>query len=177
MNLSLDNMIVPGVICAIIIYGLIKKVDIFDVFLDGAREGFVTSVKILPTLVALMTCVGMFKSSGALDILTYAFAPLARMLQLPEECIPLALLRPISGSGAMVLFKDLLDNYGPDSFIGRVASVMEGSSETTFYTIAVYFGAIKITRTRHALPAALTADVMGVVMSAVMVRVVFGITA
>ena len=174
MNQSLSNFIVPGVMVGIIIYGLVKGVDIFDTFLDGAKEGFRTSVKILPTLVALMTCVGMFKASGALDILTYALSPVASLLGLPEECIPLAVLRPISGSGAMVLFNDLLASYGPDSLIGRVASVMEGSSETTFYTIAVYFGAIKITKTRHALPSALTADVVGVVMSAVMVSVVFG---
>lgn len=159
--------------CGILIYALSQKVDVFNTFLDGAREGLSTSVSVLPALVALMTCVGMFKASGALDYLTYAVSPFSTLLKLPPEVMPLAILRPISGSGAMVIYKGLLDSFGPDSYIGRVASVMEGSSETTFYTIAVYFGATKITKTRHTLPASLTADVVGVVMSAIMVRLVF----
>lgn len=172
--MSLDNMIVPVVICGIIIYGLVKKVDIFGVFIEGAGEGFRTAISILPALVALMTCVGMFKASGALDILTFAARPFSDLLRLPGEVIPLAILRPISGSGALVIYNDIIASFGPDSYIGRVASVMEGSSETTFYTIAVYYGATKITRTRHTLPASLTADVAGVLMSAFMVRMVFG---
>ena len=172
--MNLNNTVVPAVICGILFYGLLKGVDVFECFLQGAREGFQTAVNILPALVALMTCVGMFKASGALDILSHAAAPLARLLRLPAEVLPLAILRPISGSGAMVLFNDILAKFGPDSYIGRVASVMEGSSETTFYTIAVYYGATRVTKTRHTLPAALTADITGVVMSAVMVRLVFG---
>lgn len=171
--MTLDNMIIPVIMCGIIIYALTQKVDVFNVFLDGARDGFSTSVSILPAMVALMTCVGMFKASGALDYLTYAVSPFSALLRLPPEVMPLAILRPISGSGAMVIYKGLLDSFGPDSYIGRVASVMEGSSETTFYTIAVYYGATKITKTRHTLPAALTADVVGVVMSAIMVRLIF----
>jgi spore maturation protein B len=158
---------------AIIIYGLIKKVDIFECFLEGAKEGLGTSVSILPALVALMTCVGMFKASGVLDILTYALSPVAELLRMPREIIPLAILRPISGSGAMVIFNNILAEFGPDSYIGRVASVLEGSSETTFYTIAVYYGAIKLTKTRHTLAASLTADLTGFVMSALMVTLFF----
>jgi spore maturation protein B len=158
---------------AIIIYGLIKKVDIFECFLEGAKEGLGTSVSILPALVALMTCVGMFKASGVLDILTYALSPVAELLRMPKEIIPLAILRPISGSGAMVIFNNILAEFGPDSYIGRVASVLEGSSETTFYTIAVYYGAIKLTKTRHTLAASLTADLTGFVMSALMVTLFF----
>lgn len=166
-------MVIPTVICGIILYGLYKQVDIFGCFLEGAKEGLDTAVNILPTLVALMTCVGMFKASGALDVISRALSPLSALLTLPREVIPLALLRPISGSGAMVLFTDLLNTFGPDSYIGRIASVMEGSSETTFYTIAVYFGAIKIANTRHTVAASLTADVVGYIMSAVMVRMLF----
>jgi spore maturation protein B len=158
---------------AIILYGLIKKVDIFECFLEGAKEGLGTSVSILPALVALMTCVGMFKASGVLDILTYALSPVAELLRMPKEIIPLAILRPISGSGAMVIFNNILAEFGPDSYIGRVASVLEGSSETTFYTIAVYYGAIKLTKTRHTLAASLTADLTGFVMSALMVTLFF----
>jgi len=171
--MSIDNMIIPAVICGIIAFGLYKQVDIFVVFVEGAKNGLSTVVTILPPLVALMTCVGMFKASGALDIISYVLSPLSTILQLPQELIPLAVLRPISGSGAMVIFTDLLVTHGPDSYIGRIASVMEGSSETTFYTIAVYFGAVKIAETRHTLAASLTADVAGVVMSAVMVRLLF----
>ncbi len=171
--MTISNMIVPSIISVIIVFGLIKEVDVFNTFLEGAKEGLRIAINILPTLVALMTCVGMFKASGALDILSHALSPLANLLTLPKEVIPLALLRPISGSGAMVLFTDLLATHGPDSYVGRVASVIQGSSETTFYTIAVYYGAVKIEKTRHTLPASLTADLMGFIMSAIMVRMVF----
>ncbi|MDR2932878.1 MAG: spore maturation protein [Oscillospiraceae bacterium] len=172
--MSIGTIIIPAVMSAIIIYGLVKKVDIFECFLEGAKEGIGTSVSIMPALIALMTCVGMFKASGILDILTHALAPAARLLHMPSEIIPLAILRPISGSGAMVIFNNILNDYGPDSFIGRVASVLEGSSETTFYTIAVYYGAIKVTKTRHTLAAGLSADLTGFIMSAVMVTFFFG---
>lgn len=172
--MTLNNMIVPAVICGILFYGLYKGVDVFAVFLEGAKEGFSTAVDILPALVALMTCVGMFKASGALDILTWVLRPTAELLSLPGEVMPLAILRPISGSGGLVIYSDLLEAFGPDSYVGRVASVMMGSSETTFYTIAVYFGAIKVSKIRHALPASLAADLMGYIMSAVMVRLFFG---
>lgn len=172
--MKLDNIIIPAVIGGILIYGLYRKVDVFEVFLEGAREGLQTAVDILPALVALMTCIGMFKASGALDVLTYALDPLAKMLQLPAETLPLAILRPISGSGALAIYEHMLESFGPDSYIGRVASVMMGSSETTFYTIAVYFGAVRIGKIRHALPASLVADLTGFLMSALMVRLFFG---
>lgn len=173
--MTLDNMIIPAVMCGILVYSLSRGVDIFNVFLDGAKEGLKTGISVLPALVALMTCVGMFKASGALDYLTLAALPFSTLIGLPAELIPLAVLRPISGSGAMVIYKGILDAFGPDSYIGRIASVMEGSSETTFYTIAVYYGATKVIKTRQTLPAALTADVTGVIMSAIMVRIVFGV--
>jgi len=172
MNLS--DMIVPVVICLIVGYGLYKDVEVFDCFLEGAREGLATAVDILPTLVGLMTCVGMFKASGALDAITYLLSPIVSPAGVPPEVVPLAVLRTLSGSGAMVLFTDLLATYGPDSFIGQVASVMEGSSETTFYTIAVYYSAVKISDIRHTLPASLTADVVGMLMSVVAVRLLIG---
>lgn len=131
-------------------------------------------MSITPALICLLTAVAMFKASGALDVLSWGLSPLAQAVGLPGEVIPLALLRPISGSGAMVLFNDLLAVYGPDSFIGRVASVMEGSTETTFYTIAVYYGATHVTRTRHTLPSALSADLAGILMSGVAVRLFLG---
>ena len=171
--MTLDNMLIPAVMCGIILYAISKNVDIFSVFLEGAKEGFSTSVSVLPALVALMTCVGMFKASGALDYLTVFAEPFSRLMGLPAEVVPLAVLRPVSGSGAIAIYKGILEAFGPDSYIGRVASVMEGSSETTFYTIAVYFGAAGIAKTRHTLPASLAADFMAVFMSAVMVRMLF----
>ncbi|WP_312640932.1 nucleoside recognition domain-containing protein [Hydrogenoanaerobacterium sp.] len=141
--------------------------------MDGAKEGLMTSLRIMPALVALMTAVGMFKASGALDVLTHFLSPLASVLHLPREVIPLAILRPISGSGAMAIFQDILKSHGADTLIGRVASVMQGSTETTFYTIAVYYGATKVSKTRHTLPSALTGDFVGFIMSAITVQLLF----
>lgn len=172
--MTLDSLVVPLVMCVILLAGIRQKVELFDVFLDGAKEGITTAVAILPSLVALMTCVGMFKASGVLDIVSFALQPVSQAIGLPAEVIPLAILRPISGSGALVIFNGLLESFGADSLIGRVASVMEGSSETTFYTIAVYYGAVRVRQTRHTLPASLTADLVGVLMSAWAVKWVFG---
>jgi len=171
--LQISNFIVPFMIAAILLYASVKGVPVFDTFIKGAADGLKTAANILPALIALTTAVGMFKASGAFDVLTYALTPAAKLLHLPTEVMPLALLRPISGSGAMVIFKDILNTYGPDSFVGRVASVMEGSTETTFYTIAVYYGAISISKTRHTLPSALTADLTGFIMSALAVKIFF----
>ena len=170
---ALSNYIVPGILCAVLLYGLMKRVDVFGSFVEGARDGISVSLRILPALVALMTAVGMFKASGALDVLTHFLSPVASLLTLPKEVLPLAILRPISGSGAMAILQDLFSTHGPDSLVGRVASVMQGSTETTFYTIAVYYGATKVRDTRHTLPAALAGDVTGFVMSAVLVRLLF----
>ena len=122
----------------------------------------------------MITAVGIFKYSGALDLITHFISPLTDMIKIPKEVVPLALLRPVSGSGAMVIFNDILEVYGPDSLEGRIASVMQGSTETTFYTIAVYYGATKIKNTRHTVPSSVTADIVGFIMSAITVRLIFG---
>ena len=171
---AVNHFIVPGIIGGIFLFGMCRGVNTFDAFLEGARKGLSTVVSITPALICLLTAVAMFKASGALDVMSWGLSPVASALGLPREVIPLAVLRPISGSGAMVLFNDLLVTYGPDSFIGRVASVMEGSTETTFYTIAVYYGAIGVKKTRHTLPSALSADLAGMVMSALAVRLFLG---
>lgn len=171
---NMTDLLVPLIICLILVFGLIRGVKVFDVFIKGAKEGVLTAVKILPALIAILTAVGMFKASGALDILTHAFAPVTDFAKIPKEVLPLALLRPISGSGALAMLSDILTNFGPDSYIGRVASVMQGSTETTFYTIAVYYGAVGVTKTRYTLPASLAADLVGVVMSAFAVRLLLG---
>ena len=164
---------IPLVIAVIVGYGLIKGVAVFDLFLEGAKEGLMTAARILPALVGLVAAVGMLRVSGGLDILSWALQPVGRLIGLPKEILPLALMRPISGSGALALFTDLLGEHGADSLIGRVASVLMGSTETTFYTIAVYYGAAGIKDTRHSIPAALAGDVTGFFMSAFLVHLLF----
>ena len=166
----LTNLLVPCLLAAIAVYGLYKGVPVFDTFLEGAAEGMKISVKILPALIALLTCIGMFKASGGLDLITQALKPVAEFFGLPGEIVPLTLLRPLSGSGALVVYEDLLKSYGPDSLIGKIASVLQGSTETTFYTIALYFGATGIKKTRQTIPASLTADLTGFLVSALAVR-------
>ncbi len=167
-------MIIPIIIAGILGYALVQRVDIFSVFTKGAKEGISVSIKILPALIALITAIGMFKTSGALDVLTNAIRPFAEKIHMPSEVVPLAILRPISGSGAFAVFEDILSTHGADSLIGRIASVLEGSSETTFYTIALYFGCTRVKKTRYTLPCSLTADFVGFLMSVITVRMFFG---
>lgn len=165
--------LVPVLIAGILIYGLVKKVNVFDSFIQGAKEGLHTAVNLLPALVALMVAVTMFKASGALDILTYSLDPLTGNLGIPKEALPLALLRPISGSGSLAMLETILAQYGPDSLIGRVACILQGSTETTFYTIAVYYGAVGIKNTRHTVFAAMAGDFAGLVAASLAVRLFF----
>ena len=152
----------------------LSGVDVFAAFRTGAARGLTAAGEILPSLIALVTAVAMLRASGALELLCTAFAPAAEQLGLPGELLPMALLRPVSGSGALALFEDILTRFGPDSFIGRTASVLMGSTETTFYTIALYFGATKVRNTRHCLPAALLADLAGICLSAAAVGLFLG---
>ncbi|MDQ5983713.1 MAG: Spore maturation protein B [Eubacteriales bacterium SKADARSKE-1] len=165
--------IIPTIIFIIVGIGLYKKIHIFDLFLKGAKEGFLGTVSIAPSIIGLITAVSMLKASGALDIFTSFMEPFAQLLKIPTQTIPLMLLRPISGSGSLALIDSILGSVGPDSFPGRVASVMMGSTETTFYAIAVYFGAVGIKNTRHAIPAALAADISGFLFSSVVVCLLF----
>ena len=142
--------------------------------MKGAGEGLETVIRILPALIGLMTAVYMLRASGALDLAAAALGPVLEHLGLPGELLPLMLVRPISGSAALGVGAELISAYGPDSYLGRTAAVMLGSTETTFYTIAVYFGAVGITKTRYAVPAALCADVTGFLVAALAVRLWFG---
>ena len=165
--------IIPVVITLIIIAGIARRVDIFSVFLEGAKNGLEVSIKILPALIGLMTAVGMFKASGALQALTSLLSPIADLVRIPTGVVPLVLLKPISGSGSYAILESIFNDYGPDSITGRVASVLAGSTETTFYTLAVYYGSTKISKTRHTVPCAVFADLVGIVMSALIVRIMF----
>ena len=162
---DLGAYIVPGVITCILAAGLWRKQNVFDEFLDGAKDGISIAFSILPALVGLMTAIEMLNASGAFDWLCRSLSPLWQTLHMPGEVVPLALMRSVSGSGSLSLYQSILQAKGPDSLTGRIASVLEGSSETTFYTIA---------KTRHTLPAARAADVTGLVMSIITVRLFFG---
>ena len=171
MNLS--SLVVPILLAAVAAFGLGRRVDIYGALTHGAEEGLTVLLRIVPALVGLLTAVSMFRASGAMEWLSGLLAPVLGWLGIPLETAPLLLIRPISGSGALAVATDLMRTHGPDSYIGRVAAVMLGSTETTFYTIAVYFGSAGIHRTRHAVPAALAADLTGFAASALAVRLFF----
>ena len=167
-------MVVPGIIALVALHGVCRRVDVYDALIKGAEGGLEILFKIFPALVMLLTAVYMLRASGALELAADALAPLLTVLGIPPETVGLMLMRPISGSAALGAGAELISTYGPDSTIGRTAAVMLGSTETTFYTIAVYFGAAGIRKTRYAVPAALCADLAGFIAAAFAVRVVFG---
>ncbi|MGI5934236.1 MAG: spore maturation protein [Lawsonibacter sp.] len=170
----LFTMVVPLTISGVALYGAGRQVDVYAALIHGAGEGLETLLRIVPALVGLLTAVSMLRASGALDLAARLLAPLLDQVGVPSELLPLVLVRPISGSAALGVGAELIGTYGPDSYLGRVAAVMLGSTETTFYTVAVYFGAVGVTRTRYALPAALCADLTGFLAAAWAVRLCFG---
>ena len=166
-------LIVPMTICLVCSHGLYRHVDVFNSLITGATDGLRVTAKILPTLVALLTAIYMLRASGALDALAHVCAPVFSFLGIPPETSALMFIRPISGSGALAVASEIITKYGADSLIGRTAAIMIGSTETTFYTIAVYFGSAKIKRTRHAIPAALCADLFSLITASLMARLFF----
>ncbi|HEY0139339.1 MAG TPA: nucleoside recognition domain-containing protein [Thermoanaerobaculia bacterium] len=154
---------VPVLLVGIPLVGIIRKVKVYDVFIEGAKEGFDIAVRIIPFLVGMLVAIGMFRGSGAMDILTNALRPVMNAIRFPAEVFPLAVLRTLTGSGSLALTTDLVKTHGPDSVLGRMAATMYGSSETTFFVLAVYFGAVSIRKTRHAVPAALIGDVVAAI--------------
>ena len=168
------SLAVPLLLALVAVWGLGHHVDVYSALTRGAGEGLTVLARILPALVGLLTAVSMFRASGAMECLSTLCAPVLNALGIPPETAPLLLVRPVSGSGALAVGGELMATYGPDSHIGRVASVMLGSTETTFYTVAVYFGAAGIQKTRHTIPAALIADLTGFIASALAVRLFFG---
>ena len=175
MNLGLlFTMIAPLIIAGVALYGVGRGVDVYDALIHGGGEGLEVLLRIVPSLIALMTAVYMLRASGALELAAQVLAPLLDRAGIPAQLLPLMLVRPISGSAALGVGAELIATYGPDSAVGRTAAVMLGSTETTFYTIAVYFGAAGIVKTRYAVPAALCADLAGFLAAAWAVRVIFG---
>ena len=172
MNLS--SLVIPVLLAGVAVCGLGHRADVYGALTHGAEEGVTVLLRVIPALVGLLTAVSMFRASGAMDALSGLCAPMLERLGIPPETTPLMLIRPVSGSGALAVATELMTTHGPDSFVGRVAAVMLGSTETTFYTIAVYFGAAGVSKTRYAVPAALCADVAAFLAASWAVRLCFG---
>lgn len=166
---SISPWILPGLMAGFLLFGAIRRVRVYEVFVEGAQEGFQVALRIIPYLVAILVAVGMLRASGALDLLVGALAPVTQSFGLPAEALPMALLRPLSGSGAYGILASIINDpaIGPDSYTGVLVSTLQGSTETTFYVMAVYFGAVQVKRIRHAMAAALTADFAGVIFAVI----------
>jgi spore maturation protein B len=170
----LSFFVIPAIVVGFPLYGLIKKVPVYESFVEGAKEGFTVAVRIIPYLVAILFAIGMFRASGAMEALTDALNPVLALIGFPAEVLPMAIVRPLTGSGSAALVADMINQFGEDSIFVKMAAVMFGSTETTFYVIAVYFGAINISKTRHALAAGLTADFAAMIIAVWTVRLLFG---
>lgn len=165
---------IPVLLAFVLVYGTYKKVPVYETFVDGAKSGFGTAVKIIPHMVGMMVAVSIFRESGALDLFIGFFQPVFQIFHIPGEVVPLAMLRPISGAGSLAMMTDIISRYGPDSFLGRLASTMQGSTDTTLYVLTVYFGAVAIRNASYAVKVGLLADLAGVAASIIIVGIVFG---
>ncbi|AFK85675.1 MULTISPECIES: spore maturation protein [Thermoanaerobacterium] len=170
---SISEFIIPAIMLLIPAYGLIKHVKVYEVFLDGAKEGINTIIKIFPALLAMLVAVGVLRASGTLDIFAKWISPLTAKIGMPSDVVPLALIRPLSGSGALGIATELIKSHGPDSFTAKLASVMYGSTETTFYVLAVYFGSVGVKKMRHSIVAGIAADIAAILSSVFYSRLFF----
>jgi spore maturation protein B len=166
--------VIPLILVGFPLYGLYKRVPVYESFVQGAKEGFQVAVRIIPYLVAILFAIGMFRASGAMDFMVRALDPVLSKVGFPGEVVPMAIVRPLTGSGSAALVADMINQYGEDSILVKMAAVMFGSTETTFYVLAVYFGAVNIRKTRHALAAGLTADIAAMFIAVWVVRLLFG---
>jgi spore maturation protein SpmA len=170
---AISLIAVPFFVSFFPFYASLRGVVVYEEFVEGAKEGFQVAVRIIPFLVAILVAIGMFRGAGGIDKLTAFLAPVLNLIYFPAELLPMVLMRPLSGSGTLGLFTDLVTNFGPDHIISRMGATIFGSTETTFYVIAVYFGSVAVRRTRHAVPAGLIADLVGVIASIIICRLVF----
>lgn len=170
MNM-ISALSIPVMIVGIIVFGLAKRTNVYDSFIEGAKSGLESTIQIAAPLVGLLVGISALRGSGTLEIVAKIFFPVTNYLGVPSDVLPLALLRPVSGSGSIAIVNDIFKNCGPDSAAGKIASVMMGSTETTFYTVAVYFGAVGIKNVRHTVKSALIADFTGMIMAIIVVRI------
>ena len=168
---SISSSAIPIIILIVIIYGILEKIKVFDNFIDGAKEGLMIVKKIFPTLLGVFLAVGALRSSGILDLIIKIISPITNVFNIPKEIMPLAIVRPISGSASMAVATDIMKNYGVDSKIGLIASTIMGSTETTLYTIAIYTSCVEIKKTRFVLIAALIADIVGMLTAVIIWRI------
>ncbi len=171
---QISDYAIPAIFIIIILAAILRKVKAYDLFIDGAKDGIETVIKIMPSLVGLLVAVGVFKASGALDLLIVLLKPVIDLLGMPPEVAPLALLRPISGSASFAFVTEIIKSFGPDTYEGRVAATMMGSTETIFYTLAVYYGSVGVKNIRYTLIAAIMADIISVIASLWACRFIFG---
>lgn len=172
--LVISTWFIPILLAFILLAGTIKKIPTYETFTEGAKEGFSIAISLIPFLVGMLVAISVFRASGAMDFLIGLIAPLLAYIGVPSDIVPLAFIRPISGTGALGMTSDLIATYGPDSFIGRLASTMQGSTDTTFYILTVYFGAVGIRKMGYALKVGLLADLVGIIASIIVVTLVFG---
>ena len=170
---SVSMLSIPLLLSAIPLYAGLRRVKVYEEFVDGAKEGFDVAIRIIPYLVAMLVAIGMFRAAGGIDMVSKALAPAMNLVGFPTDLLPMVLMRPLSGSGTLGMFTELVQHFGPDSLIARMAGTIYGSTETTFYVLAVYFGSVGIKRTRYAVIAGLTADIIGVIASIIICRIVF----
>lgn len=164
----------PLLVLFIIIYGVLKKIDVYDTFIDGVKESFSMITNLFPTLIAMILAINLFINSGFLDFLLSLLAPVLELFKIPKEIFPLAIVRPISGSASLAYLNNIFAKYGPDSFIGLLGSVMQGCTDTTFYIISLYFGSIGIKKIRHSMFTALFSDLVGIIASITVVNLFWG---
>lgn len=165
--------IIAIIILAIVVYGMLKKVKVYECFVEGAKDGLTICIRIFPYLLAMLVAIAVFRESKALDYFIALVKPVVTLIGLPPEVVPLVLVKPLSGSGALGVLSDILMKHGPDSYIGRLSSVIMGTTETIFYTLTVYFGAVGVKKIRHTLWAAVMADLVAIIMAITLTRLMF----
>jgi spore maturation protein SpmA len=170
----LSFWMLPALVAVFLLYGWVRRVRVYESLVEGAKEGFQVALRIIPFLVAILVVIGMFRASGGLDLIIGLIAPVTHIFGMPAEALPMALLRPLSGSGALAVASETMNTHGPDSLVGYMVSTYQGSTETTFYTLAVYFGAIGVKETRHTVPACLLADITGILAATFIINLLFG---
>lgn len=170
---SISLYAIPALLLGIPLYGYIKKVKVYEVFVGGAKEGFDTAIRIIPYLVAMLAAIGIFRASGAMGYVVKLLSPITNLIGMPAEVLPMGIMRSLSGGGAEGMMVELFNTYGPDSLIGRMASVSMGSTETTMYCIAVYYGVAKVTKVRHTLSVGLLVDAISLIAAAIITNIVF----
>lgn len=171
--MNMTQSIIPMIVLLIVLLGVMKGVKVYDCFIDGAKEGIGICVRIFPYLLAMLLAVGLIRESGVMDYLIGKVSKITSLIDLPSEVVPLILIKPLSGSGSLGVFTEIIKNYGPDTYIGILASIIMGTTETIFYTVSVYFGAVKIKQIRHTLWAALLADMVAIISAICFAKIIF----